>query len=109
MCLNLRGSAIHNSNTERGTWTVFSTVDLQLQMYVATYKVQFGREVGVHEPEEEVPERPDLGAACHVHTLRAQGDRQGEVGPREGEDRQREHFLGTAERGREGGREAEGR
>ena len=48
--------------------------------------VQFGWEVGVHELEEKVPERPDLGPAGHVYTLRAQGDREREVGPCEGEN-----------------------
>ena len=70
--------------------------------YVFAHEVEAGREVRVHEFEEEVSERPDLCPTGHVDTLGTQRHHEGEVGAGEGEDGQREHLLDT-ERERGGG------
>ena len=66
------------------------------------HEVKAGREVRVHELEEEVSERSDLCPTGHVDTLGTQRHHEGEVGAGEGEDGQREHLLDT-ERERERG------
>ena len=60
-------------------------VYIHVHVHVVTYMVQFGREVGVHELEEEVSERPDLCPAGHVDTLGSEGGSEGEMGAGEGE------------------------
>ena len=62
----------------------------------STHQVEVGREVRVHQFEEEVAERTDLSPAGHVDTLGSQRHNQREVGVGEGEHSQREGLLNTA-------------
>lgn len=62
----------------------------------STHQVEVGREVRVHQFEEEVAEWTDLSPAGHVDTLGSQRHHQREVGVGEGEHGQREGLLNTA-------------